>query len=237
MKKNIQFLFVFLFIFPCLLSAQENTSLPKKFRIGTSFNYGIPAGDFGTINKNGYGVSLTSKYQINKRWAFTQNISFLAFGRAGDDLGKFSQAIGLSKNTADLITLFNDQSPTNERIKVPKVNFYLINFGFEYNILTEKIRPYVGFDIGLYIRDTENIKFDLGKFAALAGQPNFSSLGAIEINGNATNFGVAPVIGCAYFINDSFNIDLNIKANGIAVPEKKSYATVFTFNLGIFYNF
>ncbi|TAE73186.1 MAG: hypothetical protein EAZ85_07785, partial [Bacteroidetes bacterium] len=218
------------------LSAQENQD-SKKFRIGASFNYGIPAGDFGTINKNGYGTSLTTKYQINKRWTFTQNISFLAFGRAGDDLGKFSQAIGLSKSTADLINLFNDQNPENERIKVPKVNFYMVNVGFEYNILTEKIRPYVGCDVGIYIRDTENIKFDLGKFAALAGQPNFSTLGAIEINGNATNFGIAPAVGCAYFFNSSFNIDLNIKANGIAVPEKKSYATVLSINLGGFYNF
>ncbi len=236
MKKIIHFLAIFLFAYSSIASAQEEKST-KKFRIGASFNYGIPMGDFGTINKNGYGASLTSKYQINKRWVFTQNISFLAFGRAGDDLGKFAEAIGLSKNTSDLIALLNLQSPESERIKVPKVNFYMINIGFEYHILTEKIRPYVGCDVGIYVRDTENIKLDLGRFAVLARQPAFSTLGVIELNGNATNFGVAPVVGCAYFINKHVNIDLNLKLNGIAVPEKKSYANVLTVNLGGFYNF
>jgi hypothetical protein len=225
MKKKLLIIFILF----------TSHTLFAQIRLGTSFNYGVPLGDFGTINKNGYGVSITSKFQINQRFSLTQNISFLAFGRAGDDLGKFAEAIGLSPSTATQIDLLNQLTPESDRIKVPEVNFYLINMGFEYYILTKKIRPYVGIDLGIYVRDTQPITMNLGLLATLYGQPNLSSLGKVELNGNATNFGIAPSVGCVYDFDKKLSVDLNIKANGIAVPEKKSYATVMTFNLGIFY--
>jgi hypothetical protein len=218
-----------------------------QLRLGLSGGYALPTGDFGTINKNGWGGSASAKYSLSDRFALTSNLSFYAFGRGGEDIGRFAEALGLSATTAALLNAINATSPN--KIKIPKVNFFPINIGFEYYLLTDKIRPYLGLDVGMYVRNTEDVTLNLAQlitqYYTTIGQPvpvglqpliavlNTSQL---ALNGNDANFGIAPVLGCYYQLNEKLNLDFNFKANSVFVPEKKSAALVLGFNLGLFYS-
>jgi hypothetical protein len=201
-----------------------------QLRLGLSPGYALPTGDFGAINKNGYGGSASAKYRLSERFALTSNFSFYAFGRAGEDLGDLAEIFGISPNTVNLLNLIGLD------IQIPRTNFYPINLGFEYYILKGKVKPYVGFDIGFFITDTETISLDLRDLDGVINLPPGVSLGVIELNANDANFGLGPVVGCAYDFSNLFTLDLNIRANGIIVPDKKAAATVVTFNLGAFFH-
>jgi hypothetical protein len=220
--------------------------LNAQMRLGASFGYAIPTGDFGTINKSGFGGSIGSKYQLSPRFALTNSLGFYAFGRSGGDIGDFVKKLGLSDGTAQLISLINSVSA--EKIEVPQVNFFPINVGFEYYILTDKIRPYIGLDLGMYINDTEDINLNFGRvitqYYQSIGQPIPNSLLALlptlnnsnfPLNGNDTNFGLAPTVGCNYQLSDRWLLDLNIKANALYASRQKQSALVLSFNLGVFF--
>ncbi|MCU0443300.1 MAG: outer membrane beta-barrel protein [Microscillaceae bacterium] len=228
---------IFVFLIFCFTFG----NLPAQLRLGASFGYSIPTGDFGTINKNGFGAIIAGKYQISPRFALTNGVGFYAFGRSGGDIGDFALRLGLSQATADLLRLANQLG--TDKIEIPKVNFFPINIGFEYYILTEKIRPYLGLDLGMYINDTEDL--DLGeiilKLSTATGQPIPANLrpflenNNLKINGNDTNFGVAPVVGCNYQLNERWSLDFNMKANALYAARQKQSALVLTFNLGAFF--
>lgn len=201
-----------------------------QLRLGISPAFALPTGDFGAINKNGYGGSVGAKYRLSERFALTSNFSFLAFGRAGEDLGDLAEIFGISPNTVDLLTLIGLEIP------IPKTNFYPITVGFEYYILKKKIKPYIGFDIGFFVTDTETISLDLRQLSEIVELPPGVNLGVIELNANDANFGAGPVVGCVYDVSDLLSLDLNIRANGIVVPEKKAAAIVVSFNLGAFFH-
>ncbi|NJL12255.1 MAG: hypothetical protein HC913_04140 [Microscillaceae bacterium] len=201
-----------------------------QLRLGLSPVYGLPTGDFGAINKNGYGASASAKFALSRRFALTGQLSFLAFGRAGDDLGDLATIFGLSPNTINLLELVGLQ------VEIPRTNFYPLTLGFEYYILRKKIRPYVGLSVGLYMTDTETIILDLRPLDQLVNLPPGVELGVIELNASDANFGLAPSLGCAYHFSDLFSLDLNITAHGIYVPDEKAAATVLTFGLGAFFN-
>jgi hypothetical protein len=217
------------------------SSLNAQIRLGASFGYAIPTGDFGTINKSGFGGSIGTKYQLLPRFALTNSVGFYAFGRSGGDIGDFALKLGLSQATADLLRFVNQSGI--DKIEIPKVNFFPINLGFEYYILTDKIRPYLGLDLGMYINDTEDL--DLGeiilKLSTATGQPIPANLrpflenNNLKINGNDTNFGLAPTVGCNYQLSERWLVDLNIKANALYASRQKQSALVLSFNLGVFF--
>ncbi len=205
------------------------TVAQAQLRLGLSPAYALPTGDFGAINKNGYGGSASAKYQLSERFALTSNFSFYAFGRAGEDLGDLAEIFGISPNTVNLLNLIGLD------IQIPRTNFFPVNLGFEYYLLKGKVKPYVGFDIGFFITDTETISLDLRQLDGVVDLPSGVSLGVIELNANDANFGLGPVLGCAYELSEGLVLDLNLRANGIIVPDKKAAATVVTFNLGVFF--
>jgi hypothetical protein len=237
MKKKI-----LLKLFFCLIINQLNAQI----RLGASFGYALPTGDFGTINKSGFGGSIGTKHQLSPRFALTNSFGFYAFGRSGGDIGDFVKKLGLSDGTAQLISLINSVSA--EKIEVPKVNFFPINLGFEYYILTDKIRPYLGLDMGMYVNDTEDINLNFGRvitqYYQSIGQAIPSSLLALlptlnnsnfPLNGNDTNFGLAPTVGCNYQLSERWLVDFNIKANALYASRQKQSALVLSFNLGVFF--
>ncbi|GAB4403985.1 MAG: hypothetical protein OHK0053_29220 [Microscillaceae bacterium] len=201
-----------------------------QLRLGLSPMYGLPTGDFGAINKNGYGFNASAKFSLSSRFALTGQLGFLAFGRAGDNLGDLATIFGLSPNTIDLLELIGLE------VEIPRTNFYPLTLGFEYYILRKKIRPYVGLSAGLYMTDTETIELDLRPLDQIVNLPPGVELGVIELNASDVNFGLAPTLGCAYHFSDLFSLDLNITAHGIYVPDEKAAATVLTFGLGAFFN-
>jgi outer membrane protein W len=229
MKKHILLISYFFLLQIPLANAQ--------LRIGLSPSLAYPIADLGSINKNGYGLSLTGKYQLSPKFSLTANFSYFAFGRAGESLGDLTQAFGLSPSTVNLLT----QIGADTLLKIPNVDFMPVNVGFEYYMLSKKkISPYVGFDIGVYFTHTENIELNLSEliisyFESLGQNPPPVSFGSIDLTASDANFGMAPLVGVLYKIHEHWNIDLNIKANGIIVPDKKAAPVVMTFSLGFFY--
>lgn len=226
MKLFIRLFFAFQILCFSLSQAQ--------LRLGLNGGFAIPTGDFGAINKNGYGGSISAKYRLSDRFSLTTQTGFFAFGRAGESLGDLVEIFGLSPNTATLLQV------AGADLRIPNVDFFPVNIGFEYHILTTRLKPYVGLDLGFYITKTQIVEVNLnelviGYFQSLGQPPPPIPLGIIELTGNDSNFGMAPVAGLLYQINERWNIDLNCKANGIYVPKEKSGAIVLSFNLGIFY--
>ena len=208
----------------------------SQLRVGTSAAFAIPTGDFGAINKNGYGASLTGKYQLSDHFALTSNFSYYAFGRAGENLGDLAELFGLNPSTIFLINAIGVDIP------VPKTDFFPVNIGFEYYFLTGKIKPYAGFDLGLYFTHTQNTELNLSElvikyFEQIGEDPPPVSFGSINLTASDANFGMGPVAGCFFGLNDKWSIDLNLKANGVIVPDKKSAAIVVSVNLGAFFEF
>ncbi len=253
MPQNIRFnLFFFL---------NPNFTFAQNFRIGLMPSYAIPTGDFGTINKNGYGFGVTSKYTIPKkidentseqsRWTITTSLQYLAFGRAGENLGEYAKTLGISEGTIVILDLYNAASPESDQIKVPNVDFYPINMGVEFSILkNKKIRPYVSWDFGVYVRRSDNIDIKIGKLIAkyyeiqgtgIPGnvQPLQAALATstLSLNSNSVDYGAAPGAGCAYQFSKRFSADLSLKAHTIWVPDKKAGAIVLGLQLGAFYGF
>ncbi|MDX2306040.1 MAG: outer membrane beta-barrel protein [Microscillaceae bacterium] len=212
------------------------TDTLAQLRIGTSFGINVPVGNVGTISKNGYGGSLSGKYHLSPRFAITSNFSFYLFGKGGENIGEFAESFGISQSTINLLTLIGADSI----LSIPKIHFFPVNVGFEYYILQTKVRPYVGFDIGLYTSHTESIEVNLseliiGYFEQLNQPPPPVSLGSIDLTASDANFGMAAVLGLAWHINDTWSLDFNGKYNGIFFPDKKAVPQVMTFNLGVFY--
>ncbi len=254
MKKILPLFYV------CLLSLLPFEGFSQNFRIGFMPSFAIPTGDFGTINKNGYGFGLTSKYTIPKkidentseqsRWTFTTSLQFLAFGKAGENLAEYAKTLGLKDGTIEILNLYNLTSPESEQIKVPNVDFYPINIGVEFSILkNKKIRPYVSWDFGVYVRRSDNIDINIGKLIAkyyeLQGgipgnvQPLQAALATttLSLNSNSVDYGAAPGVGCAYNFNKRWSVDFSFKAHTVWVPDKKAGAIILGAQLGGFYSF
>jgi hypothetical protein len=232
--RNRLFLIAYLFLSPLSIAAQ--------LRLGVSPAFAVPVGDFGAINKNGYGLSLTGKYKLGDRWALATHMSYYAFGRAGEDLSDLGTLFDLKPTTIEILAAIGTD------IKVPNTDFFPVNFGFEYYFLQSKVRPYAGFDIGMYFIHTQNVALKLSelvqKFYELQGtwddlpqaqKDIVNTLGSINLNGSDANFGVAPVLGCTFQFSEKWHLDLNSKANFVIVPDKKSAATVISVNLGVFF--
>ncbi len=225
----------FLVLFACLHLVLSEP-VQAQFRVGASGTFSVPTGDFGTINKNGYGGSIGAKFAISPRFSLSANLSFLSFGRPGDQLSDLSQGFGLSESTIELLEALSIDS----LLEVPQVRFYPINLGFEYNITLTKLRPYIGAGFGMYITDTESLELNLSelvlRFFELQDQtPPPVSLGSIDLQASDTNFGMSITAGLAYDFHEHWSADFNFTTNGIYVPEEKSGAAVLSFSLGVFY--
>ena len=92
------------------------------------------------------------------RFAITSNFSFYLFGEGNQDVGQnLPKALGVSQSTINLLNTIG----ADTILAVPKIHFFPVNVGFEYYILTKKIKPYVGFDVGLYTTHTESVEVNL----------------------------------------------------------------------------
>ena len=209
-----------------------------QLRIGSSLSINVPVGSAGSISQNGYGGSLTGKYNISKRFAITSNFSFYLFGEGNQDVGELAEGFGVSQSTINLLNAIG----ADTILAVPKIHFFPVNVGFEYYILTKKIKPYVGFDVGLYTTHTESIEVNLsdlviGFFEQIGQEPPPVSLGSLDLTASDANFGAAAVIGVNWQFHDSWSLDLNGKYHGLFFPDRKAVPQVMTYSLGVFYKF
>lgn len=209
-----------------------------QLRIGVSGGYAIPIGNFGSIEENSFGASLSGKYKINERFSITASFNYYAFGRSDESLGDLVEGFGISEGTVALLETLG----LDTLLTTPNIDFFPVNVGFEYYpFIKGKLRPYVGFDVGLYTTHTQTISLDLNQlvvaFFEQTGQtPPPVSLGSIDLTASDANFGLAAVLGIRYVISDRWSIDAFSKANGIFFLNRDSLPTVITFGIGGFYN-
>ncbi len=228
--KKIQLTFWIFLIFFAFASPSYG-----QLRVGTGPSLAIPLGDFGTISKNGYGASVGGKFWLSERFALTANVSYFAFGRAGDDINELGEAFGISQSSLNLLNAIN----ADTLLEIPNVDFFPINVGFEYYILTGKAKPYVGMDLSLYATHTENITIDLDDLVDAifeqTGTPSLpANFGTIDLAASDVNGGISAVAGFAYHFDERWSLDLNMKANSIFVPDRRAAPVVLSFHLGVF---
>jgi len=100
-----------------------------------------------------------------------------------------------------------------EKVDGMKISLMPIMGSFTYYFGNDKMKPYVGADLGFY-----SVKVDI------------EGLG----DNSETDFGFAPTVGIEYGINDKFSLDVNAKYNYInSDPDAQSFIGI---NVGIVYN-
>lgn len=215
-----------------LLFSMLLLSLPlsAQMRLGLSGAYYTPADDYGALYQTGWGVGLSGKYSLSERFALTANFTFVAFEQAADNIGELGELFGLSPQGSVLL------SAVDTELEAPSTHFIPVTVGFEYYPLkNKKIRPYLGFEAGLYVIHMENTSLDLTALAQAAGT-TAPALGSVDLSLSDANFGLTPVLGCAYHFNDALSLDLTLRYNGVIVPDKKSVAQLFSSHFGFFWN-
>lgn len=124
----------------------------EKFGVSLQANYALPTNHLFSYSGSGYGVSLTFCYIIDNNFSLTGSV-----GDMGFDEGNVP---GISSYYLNIIQL---------------------NAGLRYGLGTSTIRPYIGFDTGLFTT-TSLTAVSYGWFS-------------IEQYDNTNNFALAPLLG------------------------------------------
>lgn len=175
----------------CLLTAllcALGLSAYGQLSLGGNLNVNLPQGDFGDEFKTGYGATATVRYGLNERINIGLNLGIQAFNGKANHL------------------FYEDAS----------VRFVPITGVFEFNLLTGKLKPYLGADLGLY---NYKVKYKGG------------SVGTYEKS--ETDLGMAPTFGLNFGMADNLDLNFNIKYH--VVFNEGTNATFIGLGAGLIY--
>ncbi len=183
------------FIVAALLLFTGNVA-NAQLKLGANFGVQVPVGDYGDGFKTGFGGNIGGEYLITERIGANLNFGFYSLGIKGTGL------LGVGDESATVIP---------------------ITLGGSYYFMTDKLKPYAGLDLGVWM---------LG-----------STMEGAETN---AYFGFAPVAGVQYEFNDNWALNGNLKFNYVLSGEEEELVgmvletpdfTTFGINVGIVYTF
>ena len=160
-----------------------------QFNVGATMGVQIPVGSSMEGFKTGFGINLTGKYLIKETMAVGINVGYLG--------------LGAPETGVDEVSL--------------KTSFIPLTALFEYYLGSEKLKPYLGADMGAYI------------FKTSAGASGMT------ISASKTYFGFAPVLGIKYDLNDLISVVGNLKYHWVATEGE--HATMIGIHAGILVKF
>ena len=141
-----------------------------QLKLGLYGTVAKPIGDFGDVPNPGPGVGITLKnLSSNRHFQFGVDLGYLVFQSSGKLIGPYGTA----------------QINLKYRVIPVKV-------GVEYFILTDKFRPYFGFDVGIYFSNFQIQKSVVDTWEA---------------------FGVAPGVGLAIDLTPRTELNFNMRYN------------------------
>lgn len=176
-----------IFIIVILLMIAVNVQ--AQFKAGATVGAQVPVGSSMDGFKTGLGLNLFGKYMLKDNMAVGLNIGFLGLGTGASD--------------------------GDEDDSAPKCRFMPVTGLFEYYFEGDKIKPYVGADLGLY-----NYKV------------SYTAMG-YNYSASETYFGFAPVVGAMYAMNDKISLLANIKYHYVATDGDA--ATMIGIHVGAVY--
>jgi outer membrane protein W len=147
-------------------------NVQAQFKVGATVGAQVPVGTSMDGFKTGLGLNLFGKYMLKENMAVGLNLGFLGLGTES------------SGGDGD------DSSPSCRFLPVTGL--------FEYYFNGDKIKPYIGADMGLY-----NFKV------------SYKSSG-ITYSDSKSYFGFAPVVGILYELNDKISLLGNLKYHYVA---------------------
>jgi outer membrane protein W len=160
-----------------------------QFKAGATVGVQVPVGTSMDGYKTGLGLNLFGKYMLKENMAVGLNLGFLGLG--------FESSGGDGDDST------------------PKSRFMPVTGLFEYYFNGDKIKPYIGADLGLYNY----------KVSYKAGGTSYSD--------SKSYFGFAPVVGAMYDLNDKISLLANLKFHYIATEGEA--ATMIGIHFGAIY--
>lgn len=191
--------------YPLLLSFSSLVSVSSgQIQAGITFGAELPVGSFNDLFNAGPGLGIAGKYALDDYLSLGANLHFNAF----------------SGNR-----YHNPNDGKNWKNRASITGFTGL---FEYNFSTEKLKPYMGADLGLYFW---GLKYYYSYYWFNPGHPSYVYDYRRE---TGTELGFAPCGGIYYDLTEQLVLNANVKFHLMVTETGLNYMGI---NAGMFYKF